>query len=171
MDASIGVRTVLKSVVRLPGLEHRFLVCPCVAYHCSYWLNYLESKNNGRGNKGEKEMNQKGIKLKICLSVVYVKYDVLYVCTYVLVRCACDLYLKTRVWLSYLKVTIFFKSERVLNLCVPGRLRPLACWDWEFEPRRGPGCLSLVSVVCRHVQVSASGWLSPLGAVAPWRKK
>ena len=59
--------------------------------------------------------------------------------------------------ISYRKVTIFFKTERVLNLYVPGGLRPLACWDCEFEPRRGPGCLFLASVVCRHVEVSASG--------------
>jgi hypothetical protein len=38
-------------------------------------------------------------------------------------------------------------------------LLPLACWDCEFESRRGHGCLSLVSVVCCQVEVSASGWL------------
>jgi len=27
-------------------------------------------------------------------------------------------------------------------------LRPLACWDYEFESHRGHGCLSVVSVVC-----------------------
>jgi hypothetical protein len=36
-------------------------------------------------------------------------------------------------------------------------LRPLACWDCGFESRRGHGCLSLVSVVCCLVEVSASG--------------
>jgi hypothetical protein len=30
-------------------------------------------------------------------------------------------------------------------------------WDCGFEPRRGHGCLSLVSVVCCQVEVSASG--------------
>jgi len=73
--------------------------------------------------------------------------------------------------ISYLNVTIFCKSRRVLNLYVAGRLRPLARWDWEFEPRRGRGCLSRVSVVCLHVEVSALGWPCPLGAVAQWRKK
>jgi hypothetical protein len=73
--------------------------------------------------------------------------------------------------ISYMKVTIVCKSRRVLNLYVAGRLRPLACWDWDFEPRRGRGCLSLVSVVCRRVEVSAAGWPGPLGAVASWRKK
>jgi hypothetical protein len=37
-------------------------------------------------------------------------------------------------------------------------LRPFACWDCGFESRRGHGCLSLVSVVCCQVDVSASGW-------------
>ena len=38
-------------------------------------------------------------------------------------------------------------------------LRPLACWDCGFETCRGHGYLSLVSVVCFQVEVSASGWL------------
>ena len=37
-------------------------------------------------------------------------------------------------------------------------LRPLACWDYGFESRQGYGRLSLVSVVCCQVEVSASGW-------------
>jgi len=36
-------------------------------------------------------------------------------------------------------------------------LRPLACWDCAFEFRWGHGCLSLVSVVFRHVEDSALG--------------
>ena len=36
-------------------------------------------------------------------------------------------------------------------------LRPLACWDCGVESRRGHGCLSLASVVCCQVQVSATG--------------
>jgi hypothetical protein len=36
-------------------------------------------------------------------------------------------------------------------------LRPLACWNCVFESRRGHGCLSLVSVVCFQVEVSATG--------------
>ena len=36
-------------------------------------------------------------------------------------------------------------------------LRPFAWWDWGFESRRRHGCLSLVSVVCCHVEVSTSG--------------
>ena len=34
-------------------------------------------------------------------------------------------------------------------------LQPLAYWDWGFESRRGHGCLSLISVVCCQVEVSA----------------
>jgi hypothetical protein len=37
-------------------------------------------------------------------------------------------------------------------------LQPLACWDCEFESHKGHGCLSLVSVVCFHVEASALGW-------------
>ena len=36
-------------------------------------------------------------------------------------------------------------------------LRPLACWDCGFESPLGHGCLSLVSVVCCHVDISATG--------------
>jgi hypothetical protein len=36
-------------------------------------------------------------------------------------------------------------------------LWPLAWWDCGFESRRRHGCLSLVSVVCCQVEVSASG--------------
>ena len=38
------------------------------------------------------------------------------------------------------------------------RLRPLACWDRGFESHRGHGCLSVVSVVCCQVEVSATSW-------------
>jgi len=37
-------------------------------------------------------------------------------------------------------------------------LWPLACCNCAFECRRGHGCLSVVSVVCCQVEVSASGW-------------
>ena len=37
-------------------------------------------------------------------------------------------------------------------------LRPLACWDCGFESHRGHGCLSVVSVVCCQVEVSATDW-------------
>jgi len=35
-------------------------------------------------------------------------------------------------------------------------LRPLACWNCGFESHRGRGCLSVVSVVCCQVEVSAT---------------
>jgi hypothetical protein len=37
-------------------------------------------------------------------------------------------------------------------------LRPLVCWDCGFESRRGHERLSLVSVSCCQVEVSATGW-------------
>jgi hypothetical protein len=37
-------------------------------------------------------------------------------------------------------------------------LRPLGCSDCGFESRGGHGYLSLVSVVCCQLEVSASGW-------------
>jgi hypothetical protein len=36
-------------------------------------------------------------------------------------------------------------------------LRPLACWGYGFEYRWGHGILSLVSVLCYQVDVSATG--------------
>ena len=36
--------------------------------------------------------------------------------------------------------------------------RPQACWDRGFESHRGHGHLSLVSVVCCQVEVSATSW-------------
>ena len=36
--------------------------------------------------------------------------------------------------------------------------RPLACWDLEFESHRRHGYLSVVSVVCCQVEVSATSW-------------
>ena len=38
-------------------------------------------------------------------------------------------------------------------------MQPLACWDCWFEFRGGHGCLSVLSVVCCQVEVSASGCL------------
>jgi len=36
--------------------------------------------------------------------------------------------------------------------------RPLACWDLGFESHLGHGYLSVVSVVCCQVEVSATSW-------------
>jgi hypothetical protein len=36
-------------------------------------------------------------------------------------------------------------------------MRQIGCWDCEFESHRGHGCLSVVSVVCSQVEVSATG--------------
>jgi hypothetical protein len=37
-------------------------------------------------------------------------------------------------------------------------LRPLVYWGCGFESRLGHGCLSVVSVVCCQVEVSATSW-------------
>jgi hypothetical protein len=37
-------------------------------------------------------------------------------------------------------------------------LRSLACWDRGFESHRRRGCLSVVSVVCCQVEVTATNW-------------
>ena len=65
-------------------------------------------------------------------------------------------------------------------------LRLFTCWDCGFESLRGHGCLSIVTVVCFQVEVSATGYLQsvvclsvivkprqcegrgPLGALVPW---
>ena len=39
-------------------------------------------------------------------------------------------------------------------------LRPLACWDRGFESHLGHGCLSVVSVVCSQIEVSAMGLIT-----------
>ena len=40
-------------------------------------------------------------------------------------------------------------------------LRPLTCWDLGFESHRGHGYLSVVSVVCCQVEVSATSIIHP----------
>jgi hypothetical protein len=55
------------------------------------------------------------------------------------------------------KVLITKKLIRTVTFKSCGR-RPLACWDRGFESRRGHGYLSVVSVVCCQVEVSATSW-------------
>jgi hypothetical protein len=38
-----------------------------------------------------------------------------------------------------------------------GALNPRACWDGGDKNHGGPGCISRVSVVCCHIEVSATG--------------
>jgi hypothetical protein len=45
--------------------------------------------------------------------------------------------------------------------------RLFACWDWGFVSRRRNGCLSLVNVVCCHVEVSVCGADHSLRGVLP----
>jgi hypothetical protein len=60
-------------------------------------------------------------------------------------------------------------SVSMFHCCISGVLIPVAArskaWSvaarllgFGFESRRGHGCLSVVSVVCWQVEVSASGW-------------
>ena len=49
---------------------------------------------------------------------------------------------------------IFFPADPICRAVYGIGLWPLACWDWGLKSRRGHGCLSLV---CCHVQVSATG--------------
>ena len=55
----------------------------------------------------------------------------------------------------------FAVAVRVDQICSRSRwprgLRPLDCWDCGFESCRGHGCLSVVSVGCCQVEVSATG--------------
>jgi hypothetical protein len=71
----------------------------------------------------------------------------------------------TKIW------HVIFASTVKIIVCIPckadpsGRtvsgvgLQPFACWDCGFESRREHGCLSVVSVVCCQIEVSASDWL------------
>jgi hypothetical protein len=51
---------------------------------------------------------------------------------------------------SYIKAAGIYSNQGV-------GLRPLAYWDCGFESHLRHGCLSLVSVVCCQVKVSATG--------------
>jgi hypothetical protein len=76
---------------------------------------------------------------------------------------ACGIFQHVRAMLFF--SVIFTLYKYIPNFTDPGGLavwgvglRPLACWDFGFESRRGHGCLSLVSVVCFQADVSATGW-------------
>jgi len=81
-------------------------------------------------------------------------------------RCTCTNCTEALLW-SHLKFGLPRWSKTCRYRWPSVDLRPLACWDFGFESRRRHGCLSLVSVVCCQVEVSASGWLlvqrSPTG--------
>ena len=53
---------------------------------------------------------------------------------------------------NYLWSAVSPRSQQVSGLW------PLACWDLGFESHRGNGYLSVVSVVCCQVEVSATSW-------------
>ena len=62
-----------------------------------------------------------------------------------------------RIWRRKLRFLCEFHADSGGRAVCGVGLRPLACWDCGFESRRVQGCLSLVSVVCCHVEVSAMG--------------
>ena len=46
----------------------------------------------------------------------------------------------------------------ILDVSRSHTTRPLTCWERGFESHRGHGYLSVVSVVCCQVEVSATSW-------------
>ena len=67
-------------------------------------------------------------------------------------------WIKTRVFLFAVSDTAYLLAGPNGRAVQVVGLRPLACWNDEFESRWGHKCHSLVSVVCCQVDVSASGW-------------
>jgi hypothetical protein len=59
---------------------------------------------------------------------------------------------------SQIQLNNYFKADPSGRAGYNVGLRAFACWDCGFESRRRHWCLSLVSVVCCQVEVSASGW-------------
>jgi hypothetical protein len=71
-------------------------------------------------------------------------------------KCSCK---TTEVTNSYFKTQwpkLYDTGCKLKSLYIRG-MRQIACWDCGFEFRRGHGCVSLVSVVCCQVEVSATG--------------
>ena len=59
----------------------------------------------------------------------------------------------------FCKICINSFTVNITGYCrVHVGLRPLVCWDCGFESYRRHGCLSVVSVVCCQVEVSATSW-------------
>jgi hypothetical protein len=68
--------------------------------------------------------------------------------------------LVTTYGLCFLLNELVFMAADPSGRAVSGMgFRPLACSEYGFKSRRGHGCLSLVSVVCCQVEVSAT-WRS-----------
>jgi hypothetical protein len=56
------------------------------------------------------------------------------------------------------KYTFIKTNTSQLVLFTSRSQRPLACWDFEFESRRGYGWMSVVSAACCQVDFLASEW-------------
>ena len=63
----------------------------------------------------------------------------------------------THFYLNFITVAPFTADPSCRAVWRVG-LRRLACWDCGFESHRGHGCLSVVSVACCQVEVSATSW-------------
>jgi len=61
-------------------------------------------------------------------------------------------------WEQHLKVTHNLSADPSGRAVQGVGLRPLAYWDCGFESHWRHECLSLVSVVCCQLKVSAAGW-------------
>ena len=73
----------------------------------------------------------------------------------------CNIIVKQSKWTLIMKPTRFTNISNLFleqNSTCFGQAGPLACWDLEFESPRGHGYLSVVSVVCCQVEVSATSW-------------
>ena len=60
--------------------------------------------------------------------------------------------------LALLGADHFLHVSRIRVKSLTLRLLMLACWDLGFKSHRGHGYLSVVSVVCCQVEVSATSW-------------
>jgi hypothetical protein len=63
----------------------------------------------------------------------------------------------THNWDSIIGILIRLRAHPSGRVVYGVGVRPLACWDCGFESHRRHECLSLVSVVCWQVEVSATG--------------
>ena len=81
------------------------------------------------------------------LSIIIRDLFVCYSCKLVTL-CIIEFYKRTLYTLSI----IFTIVPKIVGM------RPLASWDRGFESHREHGCLSVVSVLCCQVEVSATSW-------------
>ena len=67
-----------------------------------------------------------------------------------------NIFYKCQDFVTFSNGMLFYAEPR--GRAVQGMsLRPLACWNYGFESRRGHGCLSFVSVVFYQEEISRVG--------------